>query len=101
MSLAEDIRGAINRHSRENVSNTPDFILAAFLLECLEAYEKAIGKKRPQKPRWIECASKDGYTVCPYASPDDKLPPYVGSNYCQRCVDFREYDGISVLCAHP
>ncbi len=39
--LADDIRSAINRVSRENVSNTPDFILAEYLLSCLDAFEKA------------------------------------------------------------
>lgn len=40
-SLADDIRAAINRRSRENVSNTPDFILAEYMLACLTAFETA------------------------------------------------------------
>lgn len=32
---------AINMNNRENVSNTPDYILAAYLMDCLRAYEKA------------------------------------------------------------
>jgi len=41
MSLSEEIRAAINRISRENVSNTPDFILAEYLMSCLVAFESA------------------------------------------------------------
>ncbi|MDD5050969.1 MAG: hypothetical protein PHV93_04525 [Candidatus Pacebacteria bacterium] len=41
MPLAEEIRAAINRNSRENASNTPDFILAEYLLACLVAFETA------------------------------------------------------------
>lgn len=31
----------INRHSLENKSNTPDFVLADFLIRCLEAHTVA------------------------------------------------------------
>ena len=44
-----DIREVINRHSRENESNTPDFILAAYLLACLDAFEKASNARE----RWF------------------------------------------------
>lgn len=39
--LREDLRVAINRNSRESRSNTPDHILAAYLMQCLQAYEAA------------------------------------------------------------
>lgn len=39
--LARDFAAIINRHSRENASNTPDFLLGDFLVQCLEAYEGA------------------------------------------------------------
>lgn len=39
--LAKEICAAINRCSRENASNTPDFILAEYLMSCLEAFESA------------------------------------------------------------
>ena len=41
MPLANEIRAAINRYSRENASNTPDFILAEYLMACLVAFESA------------------------------------------------------------
>ncbi len=40
--LRTDIEMAINRNSAENGSNTPDFILAEYLVSCLEAYDKAV-----------------------------------------------------------
>ena len=39
--LKREIEHLINRYSRENNSNTPDFILAEYLMTCLEAFEKA------------------------------------------------------------
>jgi len=37
-----EIQTAINRCSAENGSNTPDFILAAYLISCLAAYDRAV-----------------------------------------------------------
>jgi len=36
----KELQELINRHSLENNSNTPDFILAEYLVDCLDAYEK-------------------------------------------------------------
>ena len=43
--LVKDIAAVLNSHSRENTSNFPDFVLAAYLLTCLEAFETAIEKR--------------------------------------------------------
>lgn len=32
----------INKHSKENGSDTPDFILAKYLLDCLGAFNRAV-----------------------------------------------------------
>ena len=34
----KDIAGVINKHCKENASNTPDFILAQYLEECLKVF---------------------------------------------------------------
>lgn len=39
--LSDDLARLLNKHSRENESNTPDFILAEYMLAALEAFEKA------------------------------------------------------------
>lgn len=44
--LKREIEEAINRASRENASNTPDFILAEYLMGCLEAFERATNERR-------------------------------------------------------
>jgi len=41
MDLRKEIEHAINRCSAENGSNTPDFILAELLTDCLAAFDKA------------------------------------------------------------
>lgn len=40
-SLRAEIEHALNRCSAENGSNTPDFILAEFLIACLAAFDTA------------------------------------------------------------
>ena len=42
MTLREDLEHLINRHSRENASGTPDFILAEYLLSQLASVEATI-----------------------------------------------------------
>lgn len=37
----KELADLINRHSLENCSNTPDFILAEYLADCLDQFNKA------------------------------------------------------------
>ena len=37
-----ELTALINKYSQENESNTPDWILAKYIIGCLEAYEYAI-----------------------------------------------------------
>jgi len=41
-AFEKDIAEVINRHSEESGSNTPDFILARYLSDCLESYNRAV-----------------------------------------------------------
>jgi hypothetical protein len=47
-SLYTEVKEAINKHSAENKSNTPDYILAEYLMDCLTAFENAI----EQRDKW-------------------------------------------------
>lgn len=38
----DDLTHLLNRHSLENESGTPDYILAEFLTDILKAYNKAV-----------------------------------------------------------
>jgi len=44
-NLRKNIESAINSASAENGSDTPDFILAEYLTDCLSIYEKAVGAR--------------------------------------------------------
>jgi hypothetical protein len=43
--LEHEIAAALNRFSAENPSNTPDWILAQFLLGCLAAWNQGIQQR--------------------------------------------------------
>jgi hypothetical protein len=42
LSFRTALERLINSHSRENGSATPDFILSGYLIDCLEAYDRAL-----------------------------------------------------------
>jgi hypothetical protein len=44
-SFEGELRGLINKWSEENASNTPDFILANYLLDCLSAWNRAVQQR--------------------------------------------------------
>ena len=44
-NLRAEIATAINRVSAENGSDTPDFILAEYLTDCLAAFDRAVSAR--------------------------------------------------------
>ena len=44
-TFREDLSAIINKHSKENGSDTPDFLLAEYLGGCLAAYDKAVSQR--------------------------------------------------------
>ena len=54
--LGKDIECLINKHSREQDSNTPDFILAEYLMGCLSAFEVASNRREV----WYKVEHKPG-----------------------------------------
>jgi hypothetical protein len=46
--LSSEISAALNRHNAELESNTPDYILAKFLLGCLQAWDNGVRERE----RW-------------------------------------------------
>lgn len=42
MTFQEELQRLINKHSAENMNNTPDFILAKYMTDCLQAFSRAV-----------------------------------------------------------
>lgn len=41
-AFRKEIETVINKHSKESGSDTPDFVLAQYLVACLEAFDIAV-----------------------------------------------------------
>ena len=59
------LRDAINHHSKENGSNTPDFILAQYLAGCLAVYDTAV----QQRETWYGRDARPGAPISPPEEP--------------------------------
>ena len=57
--LRKKIESAINCTSAENGSNTPDFILAEYLTDCLGAFDKAVDSR----DNWYAIAPEPGWDI--------------------------------------
>lgn len=49
-----DVSKLINKHSIENESGTPDYILARYVLSCLESFREATGEREAWFGRGID-----------------------------------------------
>lgn len=58
----KELQHLINRFSKENGSNTPDFILAEYLNDCLVTYNKALQKREKWYGRDNFLSTPDGVT---------------------------------------
>lgn len=50
MTFRQELEHLINKHSMENESNTPDWILATFLMSCLNTFNCAVN----ERTKWFE-----------------------------------------------
>jgi hypothetical protein len=70
-----DLESLINRHSLENASGTPDFILAAYLQNCLNAFNTAVRQRGNWRGESVELPSlqrqKSGIRSVPLAIFDE------------------------------
>lgn len=59
-NFREALSSLLNVHSRENASDTPDFILARYLTECLSAFDRALQARETWYGRslGIKCAAQ-------------------------------------------
>lgn len=58
-NFEEDLTTLLNRYSKENNSGTPDFILAGYLIKCLEAYNITVMEREIWYGRDYNPISKD------------------------------------------
>lgn len=83
-TLSEDLAHILNRHSAENNSGTPDFILAEYLKDCLIAFEKTVIARAAWRGESVELPAvqrqAEGKRTVPMVvtSPNGKMMNEVG-----------------------
>jgi hypothetical protein len=65
-SFRDEPESIINRHNIEDGSNTPDFILADYLRDCLRAFNAAT----KERSRWYEHEPRENAVLTGEASPN-------------------------------
>ena len=84
LTLARELQSMLNRHCRENESNTPDFILAEYLMDALKAFEKASNARTkwylPEVPTetGLTAPARDVFIICGFCGKIKNSPD------CQR-----------------
>jgi hypothetical protein len=101
-NLGKELSALLNMHSQENNSDTPDFILATYLLDCLNSFEKAViirerwyGKGQPDDSVSLPKDSVSYLKPCPNpecgAECQMMLFPDNGDHFV--CCEYCGYDG--------
>lgn len=70
-TLAGDLTSLLNRYRQENPSNTPDWILAQFLISCLAAWNQAVQQRETWYGRDAR-PSSPGALAAPSPAPQEK-----------------------------
>lgn len=79
-----DLESLINMHSQENASGTPDFILAAYLMDCVTAFNKTVIARAAWRNESVELPAlqklKDGVRTVPMVvtSPNGRMMNNIG-----------------------
>jgi hypothetical protein len=93
----EELQKLVNRFSIENGSNTPDFVLAGFLVYALHAFDHAVQKRDNWygiDPRPGGDSPPDEFKVvkcCQCQQPHAMPLTFTGSVLCEGCDGFIEH----------
>ena len=60
MTFGQELTQLINKHSLENQSNIPDFILAKFMANCLDAFNLAMKERNDWYRRDLPDSTTEG-----------------------------------------
>lgn len=77
MSIREEIAAILNKHSKENGSNTPDWILAEYLLMCLDTFDGAVNARET----WYGRKQHPNSTNALMTEPDPFANPPEGAHH--------------------
>ena len=59
VNLHRDLTRLVNCHSLENGSDTPDYILANYILDCLEVFDRIVQAREKHYGREVSAAKEE------------------------------------------
>ncbi len=68
MNLKDELEVILNKHNMESASDTPDYVLAEYLLHCLNAFNLAT-QQRAQWYTFNHNIDHDSTSITPYRKP--------------------------------
>lgn len=77
----KELESLINKHSMENGSDTPDFILASFLSSCLKAFDRAVVRRTKWYGKNASADSEDK-EECSKKANDNRSPEEKKRDIC-------------------
>ena len=94
MTFEKELEELINKHSIENESDTPDFILAQYLIGCLDNFKSTINAREiwDKSPAIVPRSSAEDDSEL---ADVDEQSREDGVKKCPKC------DGAGYLCNHP
>ena len=92
MDFKKELENLINTHNKENDSNTPDFILASYIENCLHAFTEATQQRetwhgRDARPsstvKTQQAVENDGLKTCGYCGYEN----FKEDTHCHQCCN--------------
>jgi hypothetical protein len=101
-AFRDELEALINRHSMENGSDTPDFILADYLVDCLRAWTRGVAAREAWYGRGMSLPPLD----LKHAHPDTLTQgevtitaPSTSGEVCVNCGNFTmQRQGPCMFC---
>ena len=100
MAFKEELEKLLNKYSMENMSNTPDYILANYMYNCMHSYNAAVSARdkwhSKQYKHKFSAVVVGGIRQCDYCGIDEHtarknicdtapFPKCNGANGCDTC----------------
>jgi hypothetical protein len=86
----KELKTLLNAHSRENVSDTPDFVLAEYMSDCLRAFEKA-SKARDKWHQWDDAGKRIEHAAAEPSTPQT-------TRTCTECLKPLSFGAVLDVC---
>jgi len=104
-TFGAELTALLNKHSRENKSNTPDFLLARFMLDCLRSWERSTRGR----DEWFGVELSPGRVSFVKARKDETVPSIaLGTVPCRTMATHQHFmrkcrncDTVVVQCRCP